>query len=419
MKRDERYVSFPSPTTQKKSISRFRKRLLYGLLLCGGSMCYVNYFRTDIKYYYQKTHINDYIFNNSPELNKRKFKATWYLPTAFMQIIYGAVGDENPYIPYDRELVDLKDQGKIALDWLVPLPSVDKEETRILLILHGLSGGSEANYVRHAVQNSQRNGFRTAVMNNRGINSQLYTPKYYNFASTEDLAEIVQHIKQKYPKADLYCMGLSMGGNIAMNYAGEKGEKCEFKALTCLANPFDLEKCAHLIATVPNWIYHWSILNNFKKNYFKTKDMLLLGRNFDPEVVEKSRTIEEYDRNFTAKIHGYNNVHEYYRQVGCKKCIQHVKIPVLCMHSWDDPIVDNSVIPMKELQENPNIIFVQTPRGGHIDWFTTRFAKRWAYLPAIEFLLNIEQYNKTYPSGTLIPTPTITPIAPKPKAQIA
>lgn len=41
---------------------------------------------------------------------------------------------------------------------------------RILLICHGLTGGSETNYMTHAALNGYRFGFRTVSMNERGIN---------------------------------------------------------------------------------------------------------------------------------------------------------------------------------------------------------------------------------------------------------
>ena len=44
---------------------------------------------------------------------------------------------------------------------------------RILVILHGLTGGSSTNYIKHAALNGYRFGFRTVCINNRGIDSEL------------------------------------------------------------------------------------------------------------------------------------------------------------------------------------------------------------------------------------------------------
>jgi len=176
-----------------------------------------------------------------------------------------------------------------------------------------------------------------------------------------------------------------------MSYAGEKGENCEFKAIVSIGNPFELEKCAQTIEKWHKFIYHQNILRGFKKNYYNNKEQLIKNKNIDPEKVENSKTIEEFDANLTIKLHNYPTTHEYYQNASCKKCIKDIKIPVLCIHSADDPIVENCIVPYEDLKANKNIILVQSNRGGHIDWFTTRFARRWVFWPSIEFLLTIER----------------------------
>jgi len=192
----------------------------------------------------------------------------------------------------------------------------------------------------------------------------------------------------------MYALGISIGGNVLMSYVGEMGDKCELKALVTIANPFDLEKCSEMITRWHKWLYHQNMLNGFKKNFLRNKEQLLKNNNFDLDKVEKSANIEEFDANFTIKVHGFPTTQEYYKYASCKKCIHEVKIPTLCIHSRDDPVVHNSIIPIEELKRNENIILVETQRGGHIDWFTTRYARRWVFWPAIEFMLAVQQLNE-------------------------
>lgn len=58
---------------------------------------------------------------------------------------------------------------------------------RIAVLLHGLTGGSNSNYMKDCALSCYRNGFRTVIVNMRGINSELLTPQYENFGTTEDL----------------------------------------------------------------------------------------------------------------------------------------------------------------------------------------------------------------------------------------
>lgn len=40
------------------------------------------------------------------------------------------------------------------------------------------------------------------------------------------------------------------------------------------------------------------------------------------------------------------------------------------MHSKDDPIVPQFLIPYDKLKSNPNIIVGLTKKGAHVEWFT-------------------------------------------------
>ena len=39
----------------------------------------------------------------------------------------------------------------------------------IVVITHGVTGGSETNYIRQAVLKAMKNGYRVVVFNNRGV----------------------------------------------------------------------------------------------------------------------------------------------------------------------------------------------------------------------------------------------------------
>lgn len=122
--------------------------------------------------------------------------------------------DPVPYLKYKREFVDLPDGGHMSLDWS-PIHNRYEEvdDMRILVILHGLTGGSECNYMKHAALNGYRFGFRTVSVNFRGIDSPLKNHVQTDFSKTDDIAFVLDEIQKKYPKAKLYGMGISMGAN--------------------------------------------------------------------------------------------------------------------------------------------------------------------------------------------------------------
>lgn len=67
-----------------------------------------------------------------------------------------------------REVLALKDEGQVALDWLDPTFNCSAE-TPVIVILPGLTGTSQAEYVKGLALAVNRVGQRVVIFNNRGI----------------------------------------------------------------------------------------------------------------------------------------------------------------------------------------------------------------------------------------------------------
>ena len=115
---------------------------------------------------------------------------------------------KGPTIVYDREMLQTGDGGFISLDWLTRssdasspnLPGTRREAQTILLVLHGLTGGSQESYVRSLVAAGAVRGMRVVVMNNRGCaGSSLATPQAYSAAWTSDVRVAVKHLRCEEP----------------------------------------------------------------------------------------------------------------------------------------------------------------------------------------------------------------------------
>lgn len=63
------------------------------------------------------------------------------------------------------------------------------------------------------------------------------------------MIEIIDIIKERFPDATLHCVAISIGANLATKYAGIMKEKCAFKSIVCIANPFDLLVCIFIYST--------------------------------------------------------------------------------------------------------------------------------------------------------------------------
>lgn len=76
-----------------------------------------------------------------------------------------------------REILTLKDSGEVALDWL---ETDCNDESPIIIVLPGLTGESQAEYIKCLVTAANSIGIRSCVFNNRGLGGiALKTPSEY------------------------------------------------------------------------------------------------------------------------------------------------------------------------------------------------------------------------------------------------
>lgn len=65
---------------------------------------------------------------------------------------------------------------------------------------------------------------------------------------------------------------------------------------------------------------------NYRFNY--------LSNNF---YIFKSKTIREFDSNYTIKLFGHESVEEYYKVASLHDKLDRIKVPCLCLNAADDP----------------------------------------------------------------------------------
>ena len=123
--------------------------------------------------------------------NGHLYKPTLYLFHPFTQVVYNIV-EKSKKTPYHRERIFFPDGGHVSLDWL---SSTQQQRTSkslndkspICFIMHGLTGGSEMNYIKVLLEEADRNNFRAVCLNGRGISSEMTSPVPFTWIGFEDL----------------------------------------------------------------------------------------------------------------------------------------------------------------------------------------------------------------------------------------
>jgi len=314
---------------------------------------------------------------------KEEYRPTiWCWEPRLQTMLASVVRHTLPDIEYTREVFTVKDGGQVGLDWTRD-EGADLTKP-IVLILPGLTGSSQSEYVRSFVNVAlDEVGARCVVFNFRGRGGlTLKSPRTYCAANSEDLSEIIDHIKEEYPQAPLLAVGVSLGGIILGNYLTEKAEFARTKLLaTMLVSVcYDThEGCKSLEKPGLNLMLNRHLASCLVDSIKEVKHQFESTDTWDLDQVFSSRTIREFDARFTARMFGYGSVTEYYEAARLHGKIQDIKVATLALNSEDDPFQPGDSIPYSGAQQSTHVAILTTQYGGHIGFMEGTIPSRYFY----------------------------------------
>jgi len=238
-----------------------------------------------------------------------------------------------------------------------------------VLILCGLSGSSQSNYIRNIMVYLQKNGYRAICLNARGTGDTiLKTPVSFNGARTNDCREAIHHIQYKYPNAPIFAIGYSLGANILTKYLAEEGNQSRITSAVCICVPFDFTACARLFKKTIFQAYDRILARAMIGYVLKHKAIFESDKRLDIYRISKCRYIDEFDQEFTIKVFDYKSSEEYYKDASTHSLIPKICTPTLFINAINDPLIDANALPYQLCSANPYTILCTTDTGGHIGW---------------------------------------------------
>ncbi|KAL4976132.1 Alpha/Beta hydrolase protein [Aspergillus desertorum] len=272
-------------------------------------------------------------------------------------------------------------------DEFAALPSDDKKP--MLVVLHGLSGGSHELYLRHVVHPLIADrGWEACVINSRGCaQTKISTGILYNARATWDVRQTVKWLRAAFPNRPLFGIGFSLGANILTNYLGEEGDACQLKAAVLCANPWNLEVSS--VAMQSNFmglkVYSKVMGASMKKLFEQHADEVVKNPRVDAEEIRSVKYLHEFDRALQCAVWGYPTEGAYYRDASSIDSLLSIRIPFFVVQAEDDPIVTAKAVPFQEIAQTPYGVMMTTSWGGHLGWFEFG-GGRWFVKPVTNFL---------------------------------
>ena len=202
--------------------------------------------------------------------------------------------------------------------------------------MHGLTGGSESNYIRDiVVKMTEIPNMKIVVINYRGVNnSPLLTPFTYHVGFYHDLLLGMEFIREKYPDLRCYALGTSMGANLFCKLLAKHYEFNNYiKGFISVSNPLN---CNEVEKRNRNGIIDYFLKKRQISYLMKHKQAF--EDYFDFEKIKLMKNYRDFDELFTCKLFGFKNSEEYYVQSSSYHDLPYIKIPSIFFNSQDDKL---------------------------------------------------------------------------------
>jgi len=245
-----------------------------------------------------------------------------------------------------------------------------------LILVHGLEGSSEAGYARSLAQAALEAGCAVHRFNMRscGGTEHLSGTTLYHSGQTSDLLSVIRQLE---PRAPIYLVGFSLGGNVVLKLVGElsAGAGQIIAGVAAVSTPIDLAACVEQLERPSNFIYSRRFLKRLKER-IRRKEQLTPGL-FQLEDLDRARSVYEFDHLFTARSFGFGTADNYYATQSSSQFLEQIRIPALLVHAKDDPLIPFEIYRHPAFERNRCLRLAAVEHGGHLGFIARTKPRFW------------------------------------------
>lgn len=291
----------------------------------------------------------------------------WWLRNGHTNTVYSFLRPRGVRLPPAQE------------DWIPLAPAADAallirshwqpRPAPAVLLIHGLEGSSEAGYMLTAAGLFLRQGWHVARMNVRGCgDSEMRCATLYNSGLSADVAAALAWLAARPGVTSLALAGYSMGGNLALKFAGEAGRgdlatPPALRAIAAVSPCLDLAACADALHRRVNYFYERRFLRHLARRL--ARHAARFPGRYPVARLRGLRSVRAFDDAFTAPFTGYRDADDYYQRASAARVLAAIRLPTLVVHAEDDPFIRITPASRAALAANPAIHFLATAHGGH------------------------------------------------------
>jgi predicted alpha/beta-fold hydrolase len=265
----------------------------------------------------------------------------------------------------------------------------DRKNALTILIIHGLEGSSDSQYMLGIAAKGMAAGMNVVRMNQRNCGgTDALSSTLYHSGRSQDLAAVAKYLIEHDGLSRLALAGFSMGGNLVLKLAGEWGKEGppQFCAVAAVCPAVDLGPSADALHLFSNRLYEYYFVIQLRRRLRK-KARLFPGQ-FDLSRLHKVSTLRAFDDKITAYYCGFAGADDYYARAAAAPVLDRIAVPALILHAANDPFIRILPETRRKILANPNITFVETDDGGHCSFLADPNGNdgHWAERQILHFL---------------------------------
>ena len=168
-------------------------------------------------------------------------------------------------------------------------------------------------------------------------------------------------------------------------WAGERGHEASFvTAAASIGSPLDLAAGGAALGRGINRVYTKAFLMTLRRKALrKLIEFPDIARDAQYSArLRASRTLYEFDNEYTAPLHGFRDTDDYWDRASGKRWLPAIRIPYLLLNAINDPFVPatslptagevSSTVELEQPAEGGHVGFARAPWPGRTDFIAER-----------------------------------------------
>ncbi|PSU98672.1 hydrolase [Photobacterium kishitanii] len=294
-----------------------------------------------------------------------------------MQPFTAAIGLRNPHLQTllprfirrrplftpTMQRLEMPDGDFVDLAW-TEQPDLKNHHQPLMILLHGLEGSFNSPYANGLLMAAKQQGWLGVMMHFRGCSGELNRhPQSYHSGETNDVHFFIQWLRQQFPQRPFIAVGVSLGGNVLINYIATYPNS-ELIAAQAISPPLNLASCSDRIQQGFSRIYQRYLLTSLKRTIAQKIDRQPHTMPVNQQQLASISSVWQFDQAITAPLHGFKDADDYYHRCSGLHLLANISQPLRIIHAADDPFMYRDVIPAQPLPTN--IRYDLSATGGHV-----------------------------------------------------